>query len=240
MAEHRLVVIACFLIAAVARCAMAETYVETFEGGSNEGQWTWGTSGEVIEPDNGNPGAYLHAPYLDTYAPQPGTTPGVDSVFGGDFRARWVTAIGADLKTDYVDGTAAGRPLSLLLYTDNGTPDIPGDDWLGYTIGPENVPLEGEGWKTYRFAIPSRAASTPPPGWAIIELGMGSSREQSWTVLMSNITEVRFFYGDPTLYFIFATWNVGLDNPLIEEYQPLFADDFESGNVSAWSDAVGS
>jgi hypothetical protein len=34
------------------------------------------------------PGAFLHSPALDSFAPQPRTAPGVSSVFSGDYRNR--------------------------------------------------------------------------------------------------------------------------------------------------------
>src|SRR5262245_47462892 len=49
------------------------TFVETFDGGSNTGGWTYGGPGS-IPASGGNPGAYLNSGSIDTFAPQLRTT----------------------------------------------------------------------------------------------------------------------------------------------------------------------
>ena len=44
-------VLTAILCTAIAPLVMAGSIVETFEGGSNEGSWTFGTGNEVIEPN---------------------------------------------------------------------------------------------------------------------------------------------------------------------------------------------
>jgi hypothetical protein len=213
--------------------ALADSFTETFDGGSNVGGWTFGTGNEVVEASGGNPGAYLHDSFVDTYAPQPRTTQ--PSVFTGDLRQRGVTRLGIDLVTFAVDFSADGRPLTLMLISDQGTPSDPDDDWAAYLIGPSNVPLPGQGWLSYSFDVPSRQTSLPA-GWATLALGPSSPPTPDWNQLITGVSQVRFFYGDPTMIFIFQGWNLGLDNPTVE--YGLFADGFESGNTSAWSATV--
>lgn len=190
------------------------TFVEPFDGGSNEGGWSFGTGGESIQTSGGNPGAYLFVPVVDTFAPQPRTGFGVASLFTGDYRAQEVTSVGVDLITNSVDFTAEDRPLSVLLVSDNDTPGDGTDDWAAYTIGPTNVPLPGEGWLSYDFDIPSRATSFPA-GWSFILYGPNSPPSPDWNQVITDVTQLRFFYGDPELFFIFQQWSLGLDNPRI-------------------------
>jgi hypothetical protein len=109
-----------------------------------------------------------------------------------------------------VDFSAAGRPLTLMLVSDAGTPGNGNDDWAAYLIGPQNVPEPGDGWVTFSFPVPSQSP-TLPPGWQTIELGPNSP-PPDWNDLITDVDQVRFFYGDPTFVFIFQVWDVGLDN----------------------------
>jgi hypothetical protein len=143
---------------ACATSALTETtFVETFEDGSNEGGWWYGTGNGYIDPIGGNPGAFFHDWCVDTFAPQPRTSVMDESEFTGDYRAKGVLSVGIDLKTFYVDFGADGRPLSVILVSDNGTPDDYYDDWGAYFVGDQNVPLMGQGWLSYDFDVPSQA-----------------------------------------------------------------------------------
>jgi len=213
--------------------AAAQSYVETFEG-TNEGGWAYGGP-DTIESSGGNPGAYLRSDGLDTFAPTPGTTL-LGSLYSGDYRARGVGQIAVDLITHAVDFSAKGRPLTLMLVSDNGTPGDSGDDWAAYFLGPDNIPLPGEGWLSYSFAVPSSETSLPA-GWATIGFGPSSPPNPDWNDVITDVTHVEFFYGDPTFIFIFQMWDVGLDNPAIQE-DAIFVDGFESGDTSAWTVTV--
>jgi len=223
----------CLVLVLAAVPAAAEVFTETFDGGSNIGGWTFGTGNEVIEPGGGNPGAYLHDPFVDSYAPQPRTTG--QSVFTGNLRQSLVSRLGIDLVTFSVDFSAEGRPLTLMLISDEGTPADPDDDWAAYLIGPANVPLPGQGWLSYSFSVPS-SERVLPAGWATLAFGPASPPTPDWNLLIENVVQVRFFYGDPTLIFIFQGWNLGLDNPTVET--GLFIDGFETGDTSGWSSTV--
>jgi len=190
--------------------ARAETTVETFTGGSNVGGWTF-FPGDTIETSGGNPGAYLHAPGMFTWGPWARTSGA--SVFTGDYRAARIVSVGADFITIDVVLTALGFPLSLMLYSDNGTPGEYGDDWAAYTLGP-NVPLPGQGWLSYDFPVPSQSAVLPA-GWATVALGPSSPPDPDWNRLVTNVVRVAFLYGDPTELLLEQVWDVGLDNARI-------------------------
>jgi len=170
-----------------------------FEG-PNVGGWTYGPP-PVIETVGGHPGSWLHAS-IDTFAPQLRTTT-ANSPFTGDWRARKVIEVGVDLQTISTQ-FAASRPLALIL--SNGHCQV-------YTVGASLVPQPGTGWKAFHFPIASQS-TTMPAGWAILS-GSCSDPDAAWNSVITSITEVRYFYGDPTFFFIFDIWNVGADNASI-------------------------
>ena len=187
------------------------TFVETFDNYSNVGGWTYGSPNGYIDLTGGNPGPFFHDPFLDTFAPRPRTT--MDSIFTGDYRANQVSSVGIDLILFDVQFSAGGRPLSLILVSDNNTPGSFDDDWGAYNLGPANVPLPGEGWLSYDFDVPSQQTSLPT-GWQYIEFGPNSPTPD-WNNIITDVSQLQYFYGDPQMMFIFQVWDVGMDNPRI-------------------------
>lgn len=190
------------------------TVTTTFNEGFNAPGWHYGGPGDAVVPSGGNPHWYLRSAGIDTFAPQPRSGVGVQSEWTGNYRARNVQRIGVDLATFAVDFSAGGRPLSLILVSDNATPADPDDDWGAYLVGAENIPVPGEGWKTFVFDIPVRETALPG-AWRTIQFGPGSPANPDWNALLQNVSQVRFFYGDPDFFFIFQMWTVGLDNALV-------------------------
>jgi len=190
------------------------TFTENFVNGNNTGGWTFGnTAFETIETQGGNPDAFYHNFFLDTFAPQPATTRGVDSPFVGDYRARGVSSVAIDLALFHVDFTSQGRPLSVLLDDDGGTPDDPLDDCAVYFVGHKPAPRPNGNWVSYQFRIPS-SSTTLPSRWAVQGCG-GLTGDQAWNRVIAGVDRLRFFVGDPELFFIFQVWDIGLDNPTI-------------------------
>lgn len=200
------------LSAGLASGAWAEITTDTFDAGSNTGGWTYGGPFGSVLATGGNPGAYWNEPDIDTFAPRLRTT-NLTSAFTGDYRTRQVSRLGVDLALFHVDFSAAGRPLSLILLSDNETPGNPNDDWGAYTMHAQNIPLVGQGWLRYDFGVPSQATSLPA-GWTFIEFGAGAN--PNWNSLITGVAGVEFFYGNPENFFIFQMWHVGADNVTIE------------------------
>jgi hypothetical protein len=192
---------ACFLLTLP---ASAQSYTETFTGGVNQGGWTWGNPADSIQPTGGNPGAYLRNDNLDTFAPQPRTTAGAGSPFGGDYRARGVQSVGIDLITHATQFNFS-REVTLMLGDGSGC--------FVYFISPYFVPQVGAGWASYDIPVPS-ASTTLPAGWQV-DASCAGTPDQIWNAIIQNVVEVRWFYGDPTFFFIFDIWQVGLDNARI-------------------------
>jgi len=196
----------------VAGALSADEFVETFDNGVNTGGWSYGAPTETIESSGGNPGWFLHASGLDTFAPQPMTAPDAESSFTGDFRSRGVTQLSVDLRLFHVDFSAEDRPLTLILVDDRGTPFDFGDDMGVYVLGAD-VPLVNEGWKTISFDVPSQETSLPA-GWRSLDFS-GNGRDADWNTVITDVNRVHFFYGDPEFFFIFQMWECGLDNARI-------------------------
>ena len=199
---------------ATAARAHAQSYTETFTNGSNVGAWTFGNAADTIETMGGNPGYYLHNPNVDTFAPQPRTGTGVQSAFIGDYRTRRVALLEVDLKTLSTQFPFA-RPLSLILDNDAGTPADPTDDCSVYVVTDQFVPQVAEGWKHFSVPVPSQF-TTLPPGWNVLGNCIGTP-DAAWNAVIADVDRVRWFYGDPTFFFIFDIWDVGMDNARVAE-----------------------
>ncbi len=183
----------------------AQSYVEDFTGGSNEGGWTWNIPCESIVTSGGNPGSYLRQTCIDTYAPQPATTdPG--SVFCGDWQARGVSHFGVDLLTVSTQFPFE-RELFLMLFSGSRAA------YLGHG-DPDGVPQTSVGWSSLDFVIDSQS-TTLPEGWAIWN-GTGND-DSDWNAIISSVDKVVLHYGDPTWFYVYDIWVTGLDNPRITE-----------------------
>ncbi|HYE03420.1 MAG TPA: hypothetical protein VD963_09320 [Phycisphaerales bacterium] len=201
-------------VLAAAATTLAQDHVTTFDAG-NIGGWTYGPP-PSFPSSGGNPGPYLRTSGIDTFAPILRTTG--DSVFTGDYRARRVTGLSVDLRT-FAAMSTGGRPLSLILVDDNGTPANFNDDWGLYRIGATNIPSTTQGWVSYSFEIPSDAAAVPA-GWSFVQFGSGSPSQPNWDALITDVDQVRFFYGHPEGFFIFQLWDIGADNLGIDTLCP--------------------
>jgi hypothetical protein len=216
------------MASAWAVAAGAETFTETFDGGSNVGGWSYFPQ-ELIETDGGNPGSYLHAWGLDTYAPWP-TASEEGTIFSGDYRAMGVSSIGVDLTTIAVDFSADERNCTITLRDGNDTPFDYSDDWVAFKLGPF-IPVPGQGWQSFDFDIPSQM-DTWPEGWSSFVLGPNSP-EPDWAALMADVDELGFHYGDPTFFYIFQMWELGLDNPRITFEGSVTVEPMNWGSVKA-------
>lgn len=202
------------MLACAATALGTTLHQESFDSGAaNDGAWQFfGT--DSFPAAGGNPGAWLRSQNLDTFAPRARTTASL-STFVGDYRAKGVTAFGFDLRTDYVDFSAAGRPATLMLIHDNGTPGNVFDDTAAYYVGPD-VPVPGDGWVTFDYPLPADS-DVLPAGWALLNLGdSGAPAAHTWSQVVQSVSRVEILYGHPEFFYIFQMWHVGLDNPRID------------------------
>ena len=89
-----------------------------------------------------------------------------------------------------------------------------GDDFGAYYVGSVEVPEEGEGWASFDFDVPSQETSLPA-GWQLIDFSGAGNPAGDWNDVITDVDQVRFFYGDPEWFFIFMQWELGLDNARI-------------------------
>lgn len=204
------------------------TVVETFESGTNEGAWTFGTGNEYFVDADGNPGRYLRDSSLVSFTPRASTSFGVESAFTGDYRARGVQSVGIDLAIASVSGTVSTRRLTLILLNDNGTPFDLADDWGAYTvtdlplpptgvIGLTTAPMDILQWVSYDIPVPSRSNSLPD-GWVWISRNFVRAGG-GWSRLMREVDHVGFEFGDPAQLYPLFNWDVAMDNPRIVAVQ---------------------
>ena len=200
-------------------------YIETFSGGGNEGAWSL-SGGSVIESVGGDPDAFLHDAYLDTFAPRARTRWGKVSLFTGQYREQRVVSLAASFQIVAVTQTVEERPMSLMLVSDPDTPDDETDDTYVFYVGPDNVPSPGAGWISYEFEVPAHSMTLPfprsqtegEPGWVAAHGDLftpAPDPDAAWNTVMEDVDQVIFWFHDPRYFAILQGWNVGMDNPSI-------------------------
>jgi hypothetical protein len=115
--------------------------------------------------------------------------------------------------------TPQGRDLSVVLTNNGGTLGNVDDDCSAYYVGEVNIPLPGSGWKDYSFRIPAER-DTLPQGWELLSVAgsscPGLTDDEAWNLVINDVDQLGFSYGDPSLFYIFQQWGgLGLDNPVI-------------------------
>lgn len=205
--------------AVVAAAPGEPIFVETFDKHSNVGGWSFFGNPhnriEFIEAKGGNPGAFLHATCgkfgcLDSAAPLLRTEIGNESIFTGDYRSRKVAKIGVDIAI-FGAANTGGRPLSVMLSNDSGTPYDYTDDiwvfWKGYKL----IPMPNGVFKEFDFVIPSQS-TTLPDGWKVVYSYSTGDVDLDWNIVMNDVSQVYFHFGDPEMFFMFQMWDIGVDN----------------------------
>jgi len=232
-----LIVLACLTLAAVP--ALADTFTEGFDGGSNVGEWTFGNDADTIESEGGNPGYWLHNDYINSFA----------AIFRSDYYGAMYTGNYVEMGVTQISGdfiTPTGNsvqyiPFALLLRNTFGTPNDVEDDVYVYWVD-ESVwcPQVGEGWTHYDFTIPSDFVGAPgelPAGW------MGGSyfsgpdwfpEDRTWQEVISSVDLVEFWWFHPAWFGIFRWWDVGADNvTIIYEGGPVATEDASWSGVKS-------
>ncbi|MBD3220006.1 hypothetical protein GF314_02085 [bacterium] len=79
--------------------------------------------------------------------------------------------------------------------------------------------------------MPSQS-DTWPDGWSSFALGPDAP-EPGWVSLMADVDPLGFHHGDPTCFYIFQMWDLGLDSAAIT------LEDAVRVEVSTWSRVKG-
>jgi hypothetical protein len=198
------------LPAAAQQCG--NSFVEGFDGFSNVGAWGWTGTFQASLSTGGNPAWHVRSQIVATPLPVLGTQDR-GSYFAGDWRARGVTSIGVDFHAFLADAAQCGRPLTLRLSSDAGTPGVPADDRSVLFSSLDPVPCPGSGWRSYAVDVPSQATLLPP-GWKVERAG-GLLPAQVWDALVQDVTQVQWLIGDPALAYPTTKWQLGADNARI-------------------------
>jgi hypothetical protein len=216
--------------------------VADFEGGLNNGDWGWGPAwADIVEPTGGNPGGYLGNAYQDTYYPilecawdAPGWT--------GNLALAGATNISGDFITIDSSNEWVGTYYFTVLFRNHmGTPADITDDVFVY-IDPYNYdcPDIGEGWKHYDFDLPFDFEGAPgelPAGWVGGSYYSGNATMPSdvtFQDVVSNVGRIEFWYNHPDWAAIFASFNTGVDNIVLEVAQdPVGVENSSFGDVKA-------
>jgi hypothetical protein len=205
-------ILACALLTAP---AAAQSFTETFDSGSNTGDWeVWWSNYNTIESTGGNPDWYLR---LDNTSGSAtchflrifmNTWP---SAYSGNYRTLGVTSIGLDVNV--VQG-AYGGVWTMTLGDDAGTPLDDSDDCLLVYTGAQPPP-GAPGWTSYDFPIDAQS-TTLPNGWTI-EGPCASQGNAAWDAAIQSVDYVAFRLDtNPAVFCSFTNWDFGVDNIRIE------------------------
>ena len=183
-------------------------FVETFDNGSDNGDWHLTVNPPTFETDGGNPGPYLHATAdaaVPTWYVPLGTEP---TYFLGDFAGKKVGTLAFDINI-FTGVEVPDRAMTLDLNTTLGTGDFSkGVD--AYYIGTDisQLPL---GWQTYEFPV-NATSLTIPPGWVVTKGNGRPGTDADWQALMHDVETLGVELGEPGFFYPFGIWDLGLDN----------------------------
>lgn len=201
-----------FLALPTAAQQCGSSFVEGFDGFSNVGAWGWSGTFQASLSTGGNPSWHVRSQVVSTDLPGLRTQDPA-SYFVGDWRARGVTSVGVDLFAFHLDPTQCGRPVTLRLYSDAGTPTTTADDRSVVFVSSDPIPCKDASWHSYAVDVPAQS-SVLPPGWSVERSG-GLPLTQVWGAVVQDVTRLQWLLGDPGLSYPTTSWQLGADNARI-------------------------
>lgn len=224
------------LMLGLATGALAQgSTVADFEGGMNNGDWTYGNSADAVETVGGTPDGWFHNHYLNTFAPILQCDDDADG-WTGDYVAAGASRISFDLQT--VSTTSEWfhvYNLTPLFRNTMGTPDNIEDDIHVYPDpyygAGSYCPAPGAGWVHYEFDIPSDFVGAPgelPEGWAGGSYLTGNSffpPDATWQDVMSDIGRIEIWHIHPDFFGAYEWFDMGADNIVLEWDGPAIANE---------------
>jgi len=210
------------LIIFIGSAAARADFTETYDDGTDTGQWLCSNSQpRVIQSSGGNPGKFLQQGGFSTHTPTWGTAspryqPGfndtykIDSVFTGDWAGAGVTSINADLNVVQSGSWGPDRALTLQLMQ----MDVTGFDVnfvATYTL-PDFGDTAPVGWQSYAFPVDANS-STVPAGWDFTHGDGSPGTDAEWSTFLSRIDLTTIGYYKPGFFYTgFGAWTLGIDN----------------------------
>ena len=226
--------LAALLLALPAATVHAAQVIDDFESLTNPNDWGWTNNGGgtfTIEPDGGNPGAWLDSgvPYFSDH-PNLTSIPPEGSALRAALASGTLVSASIDLEELDTSDVTNCHPTSTLpsaltlefidLHSDPGGAVIEAhnDD------GPQ-TPGGPFPWRSASFPIASDATDVPP-GWV---LNAPPELNYTWQDLMHNIDGIRFFVVNPEDITFDSCWHLGADNVVITygDTDTIFADGFD-------------
>jgi hypothetical protein len=231
---------ALILSAFAAAGAHATDVIDDFESGTDPNGWGWldnSGSAFTIQPDGGNPGAWLDSgvPYFSDH-PNLTAFPAAGTPLRAALDSGKLTAASADFQR--IDGTSVTgcfptydlpSTFTLQLNDMHSVPTDPPTLIEAHTTNGPVSPLDQAAfpWMPVSFTIPSDATETPP-GWV---LNAPPDIEYTWADLMRNIDFVSFFVVSPEDLTYDACWHLGVDNVVVSyagaDDDAVFVDGFD-------------
>ncbi len=200
------------LVSVVCWAEITWTFTEDFEGDLADASWRAGPGDEVVA-QGGNPGAFLRNPAAVTSIPAISTVSPIPWIYTGNYRILGVTDLGIDVRIFSASGETDARPVSLGLVNKGSTPADPTDDCELVLLGRE-MPRPGSGWRSYGFHVPAWKPSMPAR-WTVYGRCASWPRDEAWSYVLQQVSEARFYLGDPGVTYDLATLDVGFDNAKI-------------------------
>lgn len=173
----------------------------------------------TIEPGGGDPGGYL---YGEVSSPIPTWStastryePGVDdadkrdSEFVGDYAARAINHVSADLEVIQAGSWTPGRTVTLILRQWDADADSIA---LEATYSLPSMPEMPQGWQHYDFEVDG-GSSKIPPGWVLTRGDGTPGTNADWATLMHRVDLVAFGLWQPGYeYPALGLFKLGIDN----------------------------
>ena len=230
------------LILAVAGTAFGQgSTVADFEG-TNNGDWTWGNdNNETVETTGGNPDGWFHNDIIMSFAPILRTDWDADG-WTGNYALSGVNRIAGDFQV-LAASTAYMHyyPFCVFLRNHMGTPDYIDDDiYVYYNPDLQYSPGVGTGWLHFDFTVPWSFVGAPgelPENWmggSAYTGGATFPSDVTWQDIIADVGRLEFWMFHPDLMGTFETFDVGVDNIIIEwEGGTVPAEDSTWGDVKA-------
>ena len=226
--------LAALLLALPAAAVHATQVIDDFESLTNPNDWGWTNNGGgtfTIEPDGGNPGAWLDSgvPYFSDH-PNLTSVPPVGTALQSALASGTLISARVDIERLDTSDVNNCHPVAqeqstfslafFDIHSDPGGAVIEAH----YDDGPVS-PAGTFPWTTAAFTIDASSTDVPP-GWV---LNAPPELNYTWQDLMHNIDGIRFFVLDPEELTFDACWHLGADNVHVSYGgdDRIFADGFD-------------